>query len=224
MTSPKTAGVIGLAVRHPLATAGIALGGTALVKGGLQSGQDAKMVMKQIENMREDPGTPVAKIGQALDRVLAERVEDYARDASLMSKTAGINLGTNVLGSVVSGFAEGMTKFVADKIFAKPLTKAYDILDKKFYLEPKQRNVLQQAIQSDPILARAMEENPLMVTEAYKTIKQYAPSLTVDVNSLRNFLRQAVTMGGQVDFMTVKLLAEIEKTNRQARGEIGGPQ
>jgi hypothetical protein len=112
-------------------------------------------------------------------------------------------------------------KSVAQQLFATPINKAFDILNRKLYLEPRQKNVFQQAIQTDPVLARAMEETPDIVMSAYKTLKQFAPSLTADPASVKNFLRQAVVMGGQVDFATIKLLAETEKNIQASRGKIG---
>lgn len=213
-----------LAVNHPVATAGAALGGAAAARGVAHAGPHYDQVRGQIEAMKQDPSTPVQKFAEAWQAHLKTASARYDRFAErkLAEKTASIGPNQTFGASMLGSFGEAITKNIAQQLFAAPIAKAFEIIDRKLYLEPKQRNVFQQAVQSDPVVARAMQETPDIVMSAYKTLKQFAPSMTVDPNSLKNFLRQAIVMGGQIDFATIKLLAEAEKNIRQSRGQIGG--
>lgn len=219
----KSAGILGAVASHPVATAATALTGAAAVRGAQHAGPHYDQVRGQIEAMKQDASTPVQKFAAAWQERVRQETGRYERFAArkLGEKTAGLGPGQSFGASMLGSFGEALTKSIAQHLFAAPLNKAFEIIDKKLYLEPKQKNVLQAAIQSDPVLARAMQETPEIVTSAYKTLKQFAPSMTVDPNSVKNFLRQAVVMGGQIDFATIKLLAEAEKNVRASRGQIG---
>lgn len=208
----KEAGILGAAAAHPVLTGSGLLLGTAAVRGAMQANKHDDQASAQINAMHADPSLPVRKFASHYAR--------YERFANLQ-KTAAFTPGQTFGQSMLGSFGESVTKNVAQTLFANPIAKAFDIIDKKLYLEPKQRNVFQQSIQSDPILARAMQETPEIVISSYKTLKQYGPSLTVDPNSVKNFLRQAVVMGGQIDFAMIKLLAETEKNIKASRGQIG---
>ncbi len=196
---------------------GIGLPAVATVRGALDANKYTHQVANQMELMKEDPSLPIAKFSSKLAN---ERFEKFANERfKLPSSTT---LGGNVGQSLLHMFGSSATDVLAKKLIENPLNKAFDILKAKLYIEPKQQNVLKQVIQTDPTLAQAMEKTPDMVIGAYKTLKQFAPSLTTDANSLKNFLKQAIIMNGQIDFNTIKLLAETEKTIRQFKGEIGG--
>lgn len=111
---------------------------------------------------------------------------------------------------------------VADIGIKRPFNALQSVLKKKLYTEPKQRRVFEQVLGMDPELARLHRENPEMIARLHSSLKSYAPSLAMDPLITQNFLNQSATIGGQLDFATAKSLAEIERTVRQARGEIGG--
>jgi hypothetical protein len=220
-TSGVLSGAANLIAKNPLKATGVAIAGAGAVRGAIHAGPQAEEVRNQIEAMKHDASTPVRKFAEAWDAKIAEcskRYDDFAQ-RKLLQKTAA---GPETFGqTAMKSFGEPVIKSVAQQLFATPINKAFDILNRKLYLEPRQKNVFQQAIQTDPVLARAMEETPDIVMSAYKTLKQFAPSLTADPASVKNFLRQAVVMGGQVDFATIKLLAETEKNIQASRGKIG---
>ncbi len=111
---------------------------------------------------------------------------------------------------------------VADIGIKRPFNALQSVLKKKLYTEPKQRKVFDEVLGMDPELARIHRENPEMIRRLYGSFKTYAPSLAMDPLVTQNFLNQGATIGGGLDFATAKSLADIEKTVRQGRGEIGG--
>lgn len=221
-------GIIGsgldFAVNHPVVTGGALVTGGIAARGMPQARSHYQQGVSQIHQMHEDAGTPMNF--EAIKHAQFARYDNFGKYASARSKTsaapvAGVGFGRFGLGSkVVSGLAEGVVKGVTERMIAGPLNKAWEIIDKKLYLEPRQKNVFKQAIQSDPMLARMMETNPELIAEAYKTVKTYAPSLTQDKSALQGFLRQ-IAITGIVDPASIRMLAETEKFIRASRGQIG---
>jgi len=71
--------------------------------------------------------------------------------------------------------------------------------------------ILQELRKNDPILSQtSVNEQTLM--DAYHTMVKFAPTLASDKNAVRSFLRTAVQGGGGVDFNTIRLIADAEKT------------
>lgn len=225
----KSAGIIGATLgaisRHPVAATGAGILGVAGVRGAMQASQDNKQIRQQMEAMKQDASTPVAKFAEAWEAKVASFSNRYARftdkTRAPTEKTA-FNMGQPLNQALLSAASESIVKSLATQLFATPINKAFEILKQKFYLAPQQENTLQQALQTDPMLSKAMQDSPEILMGAYSTIKRYAPSLTVDPSALKNFLRQAVALGGQFDPMTIKLLADTEKTIRESRGQLGG--
>lgn len=110
----------------------------------------------------------------------------------------------------------------ADIGVKQPLNSLIGLVKKKLYTEPKQRRVFDEVIQSDPELSRALKERPHVINDTYDTLKFVGPQLSTNRNAVRNFLRNGMMVDGNIDYSTIKTLAETEKTLRQAHGEIGG--
>lgn len=69
--------------------------------------------------------------------------------------------------------------------------------------------ILSQLKTQDPVLSSA-DDKTLM--EAYHTMTRFAPVLSTDKNAVRSFLRQAVMSGSGPDYMSIKLLADSERS------------
>lgn len=115
-----------------------------------------------------------------------------------------------------------LAKVLADFGVRQPLGELTSLIKKKLYTEPKQRRVFNEVIKSDPDLARVFSERPHVINDTYDTLKFVGPNLSTNKNAVRNFLRNGMMVDGNIDYSTIKTLAETEKTLRQARGEIGG--
>ncbi len=215
--------VVGFAGNHPLLTTSAVLGGTAVVHGAAHAKPQGDQIMGYMHEAQQDAGAPVKKFAEVWDTVKAAHFTRYEEFAAAQKgvKTAGAALGGSFGQTMLNSFSDALVKVVAKTLFEKPLSKAFDIIDKKLYLEPRQRNVLLQVVQSDPVLSQKMEKQPEVIIGAYSTMKQYAPSLTVNAAVLKNFLLNSIATNGMVDPMTVKLLAETEKNVRMSRGQIG---
>jgi hypothetical protein len=125
------------------------------------------------------------------------------------------------------GFKGLMDRVKADEIFAKTVVDglsqttfevAKDTLADSFSSASKamyERNVasptrvaiLDQLKKEDDIIGAAGQKNLL---EAYHTMKTFAPSLSIDKNAVKSFLRQAVQHEGGIDYVSIKGLAEAE--------------
>lgn len=219
-------GIVGsgldFAVAHPVVTGGALVTGGIMARGAPQAQSHYHQAMNLTNRIHEDAGTPMNF--DAIKNAQFERYDNFGKYASDRNKTAALPMNgfgrLGLGGNVAKGLTEGVVKSVTDRLISGPLTKAWDIIDKKLYMEPRQKNVLKQAIQSDPMLARMMESNPELIAEAYKTVKTYAPSLTVDKSALQGFLRQ-IAITGIVDPATIRMLAETEKFVKASRGQIG---
>jgi hypothetical protein len=109
----------------------------------------------------------------------------------------------------------------ADYLVRTPLEAARKTLRKKIYEEPKRRSVFNYVMENDPELREHHEKNPQMIGDAYHTMKEYAPSLLLDANAVKSFLRQSIITGGNIDYVTINMLSQIEKQVQQAKGRIG---
>jgi hypothetical protein len=70
-----------------------------------------------------------------------------------------------------------------------------------------QDEVFKMVQRGDPILLDAAKDD---LESAFSTLRTFAPSLAMDPNVVRSFLREAVTSGGGVNYNTVNLLAKTE--------------
>jgi hypothetical protein len=87
-------------------------------------------------------------------------------------------------------------------------------------VDPKRKQMFESVLRSDPVVHDALTRNPeaaKTLGEAYQTMVRFAPSLSLDVNAVRSFLREAVMGGsGGVNYATIKTLIETEKGLRSS--------
>lgn len=151
-----------------------------------------------------------------------------AHDEFYQRKLAGAGQGGGGFGyspvapRVYDAGAGALANVFADVGVKQPLNSLIGLIKKKLYTEPKQRRVFDEVIKSDPELERTLRERPHVINDTYDTLKFVGPNLATNRNAVRNFLRNGMMVDGNIDYSTIKTLAETEKTLRQARGEIGG--
>jgi hypothetical protein len=191
-----------------LSLAGLGALGYSGVKGMQQAGEQSNRAQDLINARKEDLAAPLPSF-----TVTASYDEFAARKIAAFQPSS------------VPGYASNQASFVlantlANKLVGEPIEAAHSLIKKKFYEEPKQRQAFQHAIK-DPDIAQAMLRNPEHIHGAFKTLKQFGPSLASDPNVVRSFLRQAMMAGGQLDYATIRSLAETEKFVQQSRGKGG---
>lgn len=75
--------------------------------------------------------------------------------------------------------------------------------------ESARQAILGDLKRTDPVLASADDK---VLMEAYHTMARFAPVLSTDKNAVRSFLRQAVMSGSGPDYMSIKLIADSERS------------
>jgi hypothetical protein len=182
-------------------------GAAALAYGAykaLRSGADVSHQVQDFGRARtEDMSTPYTPM-----TVLAS-YDEFA-EAQLGTKLADFN------GSPAPSFAptlqnagnNALAQSLAQSLISKPLDGLGGLLKKKFYDGPKQRQTFDHVMGSDPELHGADRGK---LEEAFGSLKRFGPSMAMDRNATRTFLRQAMMSGGNLDFATLRMLSEIEK-------------
>lgn len=159
------------------------------------------------------------------DRLMNAYTSPY-RDviASVIEKTSAPKAPSMSFSSATGkGLAEGVGKGLgglAAGILGAGVGKGVDLLRDRFLLEPKRKELFERLLKSDPVLSDAVHRNPDakgLLLEAYGTMTRFAPSLALDVNAVRSFLREAVLGGSGVNYATVKNLVDTERSIADSR-------
>ena len=121
--------------------------------------------------------------------------------------------------SFTGGLGQGIGKSVADAILGV-MGGAVGGVHQSLIVDPKRKQMFESVLRSDPVVHDALTRNPeaaKTLGEAYQTMVRFAPSLSLDVNAVRSFLREAVMGGsGGVNYATIKTLIETEKGLRSS--------
>lgn len=186
-------------------TAGKVLGGGALAHTayhGLQDSSEQEARIRDLMNVRK----------QQLD---APMVPLEVKHAAEKTAFGGRGLYPNIVGTSQNALATA----VARSLVERPLNAAGDAFNKKVYTQPKQNKAFQHATTRDELVSKAMQDNPDQVHAAFSTMRRFGPSLAEDPNAVKSFLRQAAMANGQIDYATIRMLAETEKFIRHSRGQ-----
>lgn len=92
----------------------------------------------------------------------------------------------------------------------------------RLFLDPRREEMVDTLITEDPIISIFEENNPGSTLKAYKTLAEVAPSLSLNPHVTTSFLRSTAQSDGNVDFMTIKLLADAEAAVNRAKNPNGG--
>jgi len=116
-------------------------------------------------------------------------------------------------GMVFEGLGSGTGKGLSDLLFSGGASIA-KALHNGTVAGPQRERTFYEAIKTDNVLRDALRSNPAVLAqlkEAFATLSRFAPSLAVDVNAVRSYLREAIVSGGGINFATIKQLADTEK-------------
>lgn len=160
---------------------------------------------EELLNLRQDPGRDITA---SLDAFL----EKKAAISSIFPRlpAIGTSVRSNLTKGIGSGIAQGTIGLVADA-----LKGGVGALRDLFLNERRRKQLFTALLENDVVLADGLRRNPAtidLLKEAYGTMCRFAPSLALDPNAVRSFLREVVVGGsGGVNYLTIKHLIETER-------------
>jgi len=181
----------------------------------------------QDELMRayHDPMEVVA----SLDAFLEKKASDFLSSLSSLSKMLG---GSAVKDTLSSTFRGGLAKGFGDAVGKGVVAAAIQGIgshitntQNSMVDNPKRQAMLATLFKSDPVLSDSIARHPdskAMLLEAYGTMTKFAPTLSLDINAARSFLREAVLGGAGVNYATIKSMVDTEKAITEAKPRYGG--
>lgn len=185
-----------LAERNPVAT----LGAAYLVPKVLQGFNESKnKYEKDLMAAYTDP-----------DRVITASLDQFLETKAAAFSTSQNPFGDTIIKGVGSALGKGLVDILGSHMGGYLGSMRNSLVD-----EPRRRKLLEQLFHSDPIIKDALERHPdskAMLLEAYGTMVRFAPTLSLDINATRSFLREAVLGGAGVNYATIKNLVDTEKS------------
>lgn len=124
------------------------------------------------------------------------------------------NAGEHIIGGLGKGFGSALGGSMVG-LLAHGIGTGVDALRDHFMIEPKRKALVESLLRSDPVLSDAIARHPdsiTLVKESYGTMARFAPTLSLDVNAVRSFLREAVLGGSGVNYATIKNLVDTERS------------
>jgi hypothetical protein len=208
-------GQLGTAIRNRPGLMRAGAGGLLLapiMMGALDSTQQKRE--DELMNLQMNPSRGFDKLSNSdLDVFL----EKKAAAREQMLPVIGNHTFTHFTEGIGKGVGGGIAQAILSTI-GGGLHSAYDSL----IVDPKRKKLFESVVRTDPVVSDALARNPhaaQTLAEAFQTMVRFAPSLSLDVNAVRSFLREAVVGGASgVNYATIKSLIETEK----AHGSMGG--
>ena len=191
---------------------------------------------RRMKTSADAPKTPPPSGGpKAPSKIWSKNFQNYLQELSHHSATAAAqavskarpaekSLSSTLGMSVLEGAGKGLGG-VAAGVLAQGIGHGVDMLRDHFILEPKRKQLFERLLSSDPVLSDALHRNPEakgIMLEAYGTMVRFAPSLSLDINAVRSFLREAVLGGSGVNYATIKNLVDTEKSVADSKPRFGG--
>jgi hypothetical protein len=185
----------------------------------------------ELHSMTKEAATPSFQIPPA---VRAQRRKDLAAVARAASRAVKRSLPPEPTfwessqKNVVEGLGKGLGQSAGGalvSLMAHGIGTSFDALRDHFMVEPRRKALFETLLKSDPVLSDAISRNPeakSMLKESYGTMVRFAPTLSLDVNAVRSFLREAVLGGSGVNYATIKNLVDTERSIADARPTYGG--
>ena len=183
--------------------AGAAALGYSGYQGMRNSAEQDTRAQDYMANMRHDLTSPVPSM------TVTASYEKFASE-----KLAN---GPQIFSNTQTAMAKSVGDTLSNKLIADPIDALHATLKKRYFDEPKWQNNFNTVIQDDPALAKAHKENPAMFTDAFSSVKRFSPTLAKDRLATRNLLRHVLMSGGELDYSTMKMLAETEKFHNESK-------
>jgi hypothetical protein len=126
-----------------------------------------------------------------------------------------------VMGAVAGKILEGVLSGVGHAVYGG-LASGVSAVHNALFQDPKRKQLLEGLLKNDPVLSDSVKRNPnaqTLVLEAYGTMSKFAPTLSLDINAVRSFLREAVLSGSGVSYAAIKNLIETEQALKGRGGK-----
>lgn len=142
------------------------------------------------------------------DMVIHASLNEFLDKKASLEKVASGFLAQNIVQGMGKGIGAGLAGLVA-----YGAGSAYGKLRDSAVMDGRRRRMVEDLFQSDTIIHDAIQRNPKgreMLLEAYGTMVRFAPTLSMDKNAVKSFLREAAIGGAGVNYATIKNLVETE--------------
>jgi len=199
-------GISNLVMEHPRAAIGTALLAPILSKA---FGQSQHRYQDELMNAYRDP-----------TRVITASLDTFLEKKAAAAGSAPISFGQEMLKGLATGAAGSLVALLAGTVGGS-LSNLKNILSS----DPKRRALLENLFKTDPVIKDALTRHPEsknMLLESYGTMTKFAPTLSLDINATRSFLREAVMGGSGVNYATIKNLVDTEKSISESKPTFGG--
>lgn len=198
--------------------AGLAATGYTAYQGARAAGeQEARMqdYLGHAHHMMPQP-MPSMSVYAAYDEFAAEKKAELRGEKTAAPIRSG---GFDPYGSVQGEFAKSFGGALAQKFVTEPIDTFHRTLRKKLIDDPKANDTFHSVIQDDDMLRDAYQQNPERMEQTFKAMRKFGPSMSTTPAAVRSFLRQSAMAGNNMDFATIRLLAETEKFVQNSRGQ-----
>lgn len=155
---------------------------------------------------------PSRVITASLDQFLEKKAELHYSTYKLAAPK--MDFGGFVREGLGKGIGTALGGSVAT-LLAHALGSGFSALQGAVSSDPKRKALVESLLKSDTVLSDAVKRHPetrRMVDEAYGTMVKFAPTLSMDINAVRSFLREAVLGGAGVNYATIKNLVDTERS------------
>lgn len=191
----------------PVRRAGNAIGnfasnvGDQMLGQGMHSGKSPSGLVGALGQVGSAPIQGVASgisggIGESIKRLFLGREFGERKDPLHMGGSAAISAFGKEMGTT----GANLLRDIANKAI-ETASHAGD--------EAARHAILGDLKQNDTVLSAADDK---VLMGAYHTMSRFAPVLSTDSNAVRSFLRQAVMSGSGPDYMSIRLLADAERS------------
>lgn len=188
--------------------------------GGLLMAPILGKAFRESQNNFEDTAMAIRRDP---DRVVIASLNDFLEKRAQEKQASLGSFARPIPGAARDSFASGVGSGIGTGLVQAlfgGIGKAYDGAKNALVVDGKRKALLDSVLRQDPLLAEAMNRTPEMaqsITEAYATMARFAPTLSLDVNAVRAFLREVVLGGAGVNYATIKNLADAERAVSQSR-------
>ena len=194
--------------KHPVAATSL---GGATVAAGTAFGPEA--IAQESEFMKNRMGAPGGKFVFAQEDVRSFLEEEFRKEAAVPIKPPMGSWNTiwqEGLKGIGSGIGGGVG-VAGVMVLAEILRKAGRGLSQKLLYDTQRKELLRKIITMDPMVGSFEAQNPGVMLKIYASMVAVAPTLSMDINAVTSFLREASQTHGSINYLTIKQLAETEK-------------
>lgn len=190
-----------------LGAGALGMGGYAAYRASQQAAEQDTRATDYMANALHNPATPMPSM-----TVMAS-YEAYGKEV-----TGAVGSGGELMGKkFFEGVGGGVGSELASKAVAEPLGALQRMAKRHLMDEPKWKQNFQQAVDSDPELQEAYKKHPEKMQQVFNSVKRFGPSIAKDPLGTQSILRHAMTADHNLDWSTLKAIAEIEKFHNEAK-------